>query len=57
MPGSRELDAQRKALSCLQRVAPKGPGVEGTKYVLSDCLGKGKAPHPSALKGSHLVVV
>ena len=22
--------AQKKALSCLQRVAPKGPGVEGT---------------------------
>ena len=24
--------AQREALSCLQRVAPKGPGVEGTRY-------------------------
>ena len=29
-----------KALSCLQRVAPKGPGVEGTRYVLSGLPGK-----------------
>ena len=25
-------EVRTKALSCLQRVAPKGPGVEGSRY-------------------------
>ena len=52
--GSASPEVRTKALSCLQRVAPKGPGVEGTRYDLSGCLEICYAPHPSALAGSHL---
>ena len=34
----------RKALSCLQRVAPKGPGVEGTRCVFLTAR-KDETPH------------
>ena len=39
----------------LERVAPKGPGVEGTIFVLSDCPEICYAPHPSWLTPSHLL--
>ena len=42
----RGVVSQSQALSCLQRVAPKGLGVEGTIYDLLNYSGSGKAPHP-----------
>ena len=39
----------------LERAAPKGPGVEGTIFVLSDCPEICYAPHPSWLTPSHLL--
>ena len=40
----------RKALSCLQRVAPKGPGVEGTRCDFQKRPELRDTPHPSWAK-------
>ena len=34
----------------LERVAPKGPGVEGTRYKFPDCPVQRWTPHPSRQK-------